>query len=69
MSQSHTTSQGHAWDQIALTRYGSEKQMGDLLPANVDELDCLAFAGGLELEIPESEPAAVRSLPPWERML
>ena len=68
MPSNVTTSQGQMWDQVALIRYGSERQMGDLLPANVDELDCLAFAGGLELEIPEAQPAALRSLPPWERM-
>lgn len=68
MPSSAITSQGQMWDQVALARYGSEKQMGDLLPVNVDEMDSLFFAGGMTLDIPEVQPVASRSLPPWERM-
>lgn len=68
MPNREITVQGQAWDQVALKRYGSEKQMGSLLPANVDEIDALLFEGGIALEIPAIEPLRVKSLPPWERM-
>ena len=68
MPKRDITVQGQAWDQVALKRYGSEKQMGSLLPANVDEIDALLFEGGIALEIPAIEPLRVKSLPPWERM-
>lgn len=64
----YTTTQGQAWDQISLARYGSEKQMHVLLPANVDEMDTLLFEGGLSLAVPDVQPLRVKSLPPWERM-
>ena len=68
MRNKETTIQGQAWDQVSLERYGSEKQMGALLPANADEIDALLFEGGVTLEIPEVEPLREKSLPPWERM-
>ncbi len=68
MPNSEITVQGQAWDQVALKRYGSEKQMGVLLPANVDEIDALFFEGGISIEIPEVKPLRVKSIPPWERM-
>lgn len=68
MPNREITVQGQAWDQVALKRYGSEKQMGSLLPANVDEIDALLFEGGIALEIPVIEPLRVKSVPPWERL-
>ncbi len=68
MPSNFITTQGQAWDQVALKRYGSEKQMGSLLSANVDEIDALLFEGGIALEIPEIEPLRVKSIPPWERL-
>ena len=68
MRNKETTIQGQAWDQAALKHYGSEKQMGALLPANADEIDALLFEGGVTHEIPEVEPLREKSLPPWERM-
>lgn len=62
------TIQGQAWDQVAIERYGSEKQMAVLLSANVEELDALQFSGDMDLNIPDVAPQPVRSLPPWERM-
>ena len=63
-----TTTQGQAWDQIALDRLGSEKQMDALLPRNVEEMDVLLLAGERRITVPDVQPKAVRSLPPWERM-
>lgn len=68
MDSSEITTQGQAWDQIALKHYGSEKLMDKLPPANVDEMDSLLFAGGLELAVPDVQPMRVKSTPPWERM-
>ena len=68
MSNKEITVQGQAWDQIALARYGSEKQMGVLLPANEEEIDALLFEGGVALEIPEVKPLRVKSIPPWEKL-
>ena len=68
MPSKETTTQGQAWDNIALNRLSSEKQMGVLLPANVDEIDTLLFEGGLDLAVPEVKPLRVKSVPPWERM-
>lgn len=62
------TVQGQAWDQVSLARIGSEKQMSALLPVNVDEMDAVFFAGDTRLQIPDVQPLAVKSLPPWERM-
>ncbi|WP_297828694.1 hypothetical protein [uncultured Desulfovibrio sp.] len=64
----YTATQGEAWDQAALARYGSEKRMSALLPENVDEMDALLFAGGTSLAVPDVKPLTARSLPPWERM-
>ena len=64
----YTAAQGEAWDQAALARLGSEKQMSALLPDNVDEMDALLFGGGTPRIIPDVKPQTFRSLPPWERM-
>ena len=66
--QKHTTTQGQMWDQISLARYGSEKQMAELLPPNVDEMDALFLGGEVQLAVPEMPVQRVRNLPPWERM-
>ena len=68
MRNEHITSQAEAWDQIALSAYGQETQMGVLPPANVDWIDSLLFAGGIRLAVPVQKRPAKRSLPPWERM-
>lgn len=63
-----TTTQGQAWDQVALERLGSEKQMSALLPVNPDEMDALLFSGEVSVAVPEVKPLAAKSLPPWKRM-
>lgn len=67
-SEIATTTQSLAWDQVSKKKYGSEKQMGVLPPANPDQIDALLFQGGLELKIPAVTPLAAKSLPPWQRM-
>ncbi len=69
MPSSFTTTQGQMWDQVALEEFGDELIMGDVLAANVDELDALVFSGDVRLNIPdEATPLAIQTLPPWERM-
>lgn len=61
--------QGEAWDQIALSRLSGERQMGDVLALNVDELDALLLSGETRVSVPEqAADERVRNLPPWERM-
>lgn len=67
-NDSFTSAQGQAWDQIALIKLGSEKQMGIIIPLNLDETDAIFFSGGQKLEIPAIGVETVKSLPPWERM-
>ena len=45
--------QGEAWDQIALSRLSGERQMGDVLALNVDELDALLLSGETRVSVPE----------------
>ena len=68
MPSRYVSTQGQAWDQIALERLGSEKQMGAVPPVNVDEMDTLLFGGEKALTVPQAPVRAVRNLPPWERM-
>ncbi len=68
MRNEEITTQGQAWDQVALKHYGSEKLMDKLPPANVDEMDALLFEGGLSLAVPDVQPLRVKSVQPWERM-
>lgn len=63
-----TSTQGQAWDQLALNHYGSEKRMSALLAANPDEMDALLLEGGLEITVPKEEPVRVKSVPPWEKL-
>lgn len=67
MASSYRAAQGEMWDQVSLAKYGGEKSMGELLPANVAEMDALFFQGETSLEIPQIAPKIARSLPPWER--
>lgn len=68
MANTAITVQGQAWDQVALTRLGSEKQMNAIVDANKDNLDVLLFEGGITLDIPDVPRIANHSLPPWEKM-
>ena len=57
--------QGEAWDQIALARLSGERQMGDVLALNVDELDALLLSGETHISVPEqaaAECAALRAV-------
>ena len=63
-----TTTQGQAWDQIALRQYTQEKMMTVLLPENVEQMDTLLFSGNVPVRVPEAPAKRIRSKPPWERM-
>ena len=64
------TTQGHAWDQIAKTAYGSELRMDAVLSGNLKDADVLLFSGDTPLTLPEApaEAPATENLPPWERL-
>lgn len=66
---SYLTTQGEAWDQIALSRLGKETHMDALLPENVEEMDALLLSGGLlvALPLPGARPRKRRPAP-WERL-
>lgn len=65
------TTQGHAWDQIAKTAYGSELRMDAVLSGNLKDADVLLFSGDTPLTLPEAPAEARRAgvnPPPWERI-
>ncbi len=67
-NKQHTTTQGEAWDQIALAEYDTEAAMGNLLRHNIDEMDALTLSGGIAVAVPAVGKAeAPRVLPRWER--
>lgn len=69
LNKQHTTTQGEAWDQIALAEYDAEAAMGDLLWHNIDEMDALTLSGDIDVAVPSVGKAeAPRVLPPWERL-
>lgn len=66
------TAQGHAWDQIAKSAYGSEKLLDRLVSGNPEEADVLLFSGDTPVSLPvvpaaEARRASVQPAP-WERM-
>lgn len=67
-NEKYFTTQGQAWDQIALAKIGSELRMDAILPENPEEADALLFAGDVELTVPKIGVKPVKSLPPWEKM-
>ena len=67
-SKTVVTTQGQAWDQIALRQYTRESMMGVLLPENVEQMDILLFPGEASVRVPEAPVARIRAKAPWERM-
>ena len=54
------------FDAIAFRKFGDEHLCNELMTANVDYMDALFFAPGVELEIPDlMAPKKIASLPPW----
>ena len=66
------TAQGHAWDQIAKSAYGSELLLDRLVSGNLEEADILLFSGDTPLSVPvvseEEIHRTTAALPPWERL-
>ena len=69
-SRTVITTQGQAWDQIALREYRRETMMGVLLPApeNVEQMDTLFFSGNVAVTAPETPARRIRAVRPWEKM-
>lgn len=63
------TTQGKAWDQLALESVGTEKRMPGIVKGNPEEADVLLFSGDVSVAVPTGAPSvpATETLPPWER--
>lgn len=68
MATSYRTLQGDCWDSIALSLWGTELLMHELMKANPEHADILVFPAGIELVVPEVETSiTAKDLPPWMR--
>lgn len=66
MSEIYRTIQHDTFDAIAYRKFGDEHLCHDLMAANVDFMDVLFFAPGVEIKIPDlTPPKKIASLPPW----
>lgn len=62
----YVTQSGDMWDKIAHDILGSEQQMGKLIGANPDLIDCVIFPAGIEIQIPEIDDTQTDiELPSW----
>lgn len=67
--KTYTTTQGDAWDYIALKEMGSEMHTHILLKANPDHAKTNIFSSGITLNIPDIPESTViaDNLPPWKK--
>ena len=66
----YLTISGDTWDMIAFKVYeglGGEKLTSALIEANSGHIHTVIFPAGVELNIPEVNAPASKSLPPWMR--
>lgn len=67
MSKTYTTVQGDMWDSIAYHQLGSVSYTDKLMNLNQQYLAFYTFPAGIVLQLPETTPAVVSTLPPWKR--
>ena len=67
MSKTYTTKQGDTWDSIAFQQMGSCDRTHDVMWANRAYLDYYTFPAGIVLTIPDVEPEASATAPPWKK--
>lgn len=67
MSSTYNTIQGDMWDLISFRVYGSEKYIGELLDANPQYRDIMAFSAGITLTCPDIKAGTHKVMPPWKR--
>lgn len=66
--KSYVTSEGEAFDSIALQEYDEEKMAHYIIKENPDYCDVLTFEAGVVLQIPILETTNIPdTLPPWRR--
>ncbi|MFJ2044521.1 tail protein X [Paenibacillus taichungensis] len=61
----YRTIQGDTWDGIAFKLSGRYDVIPDLMYANLDYIQTVIFAAGVELVVPEIQPQAASTLPSW----
>lgn len=65
MSDTYVTTQGEAWDQVALKVYGSERYAGYLMECNYSHLDTFIFSAGVVLQTPALPEETASDMPEW----
>lgn len=65
MSRTYTTVQGDTWDSIAYKALGSGSLTARLIEEDPEHRDFYFLPAGIELALPEEEPATAADLPPW----
>lgn len=64
--RTYRTIQGDAFDGIAWKIWGHEHMARQLMEDNPEHMDVLVFEPGVELRVPNIQPATtVKTLPPW----
>ena len=66
MRRAYTTRQGDMRDSIAFSQLGGISQTDRLMNINQQYLEYYIFPAGIELELPDVDPAASIVLPPWK---
>ena len=68
--KTYTTVQGDMWDSIAHSQMGDVKYTNILIKANFQHRSIYVFPSGVELEIPEVDENATKSVvPPWKQVV
>ncbi len=67
-STSYITTEGDAFDALALQFFGEETMAWRIMEMNPDYRDVLIFGAGVQLKIPVVELTdSLEALPPWRR--
>ncbi len=67
-STSYITTEGDAFDALALRFFGEETMAWHIMEVNPDYRDVLIFEAGVQLKIPVVEATDnLKALPPWRR--
>ena len=67
MSRAYVTVQGDMWDLIAYMQLGDVAYTDMLMGSNRLLLDYYIFPAGITLDLPDIDPDASSSLPPWKK--
>ncbi len=67
MPKEYTTVLGDMWDLIAFKTLGNEMYAHKIIESNLKYREIVVFSAGVTLTIPDVDPPAASSLPPWKR--